>query len=77
MVKAGLMRRAKGGVKLLGDGELKAKAEFQVWRASKSAIAAVEKAGGSVRILAPAKEEAAEPKSKNKKAKTESKPKAE
>jgi len=68
MVKAGLMRRAKGGVKLLGDGEFKAKAEFQVYRASKSAVAAVEKAGGSVKILAPAKEEAAEPKGKNKRA---------
>ena len=56
MVKAGLMRRAKGGVKLLGDGEFKAKVEFSVWRASKSAVAAVEKAGGSVKILAPAKE---------------------
>ncbi|HET7848016.1 MAG TPA: 50S ribosomal protein L15 [Pseudolabrys sp.] len=66
MVKAGLMRRAKGGVKLLGGGELKAKAEFAVWRASKSAIAAVEKVGGSVKILAPAKEEPAEPRGKNK-----------
>ena len=53
MVKAGLMRREKGGVKLLGDGELKSKIEFSVWRASKSAIAAVEKAGGTVEILAP------------------------
>jgi large subunit ribosomal protein L15 len=66
MVKAGLMRRVKGGVKLLGDGEFKAKAEFQVFGASKSAVAAVEKAGGSVKILAPAKEEDAEPKGKNK-----------
>jgi large subunit ribosomal protein L15 len=66
MVKAGLMRREKAGVKLLGDGELKNKVEFSVWRASKSAIAAVEKAGGSVKILAPAKEEGAEPKGKNK-----------
>src|SRR5262245_61558786 len=66
MVKAGLMRREKGGVKLLGDGELKSKVEFSVWRASKSAIAAVEKAGGSVKILAPAKEEDAVPKGKNK-----------
>ena len=32
MVKAGLMRRAKGGVKLLGDGELKSKVEFAVFR---------------------------------------------
>lgn len=66
MVKAGLMRREKGGVKLLGDGELKSKVEFSVWRASRSAIAAVEKAGGTVKILAPAKEEDAVPKGKNK-----------
>jgi large subunit ribosomal protein L15 len=66
MVKAGLMRREKGGVKLLGEGELKTKVDFSVYRASKSAIAAVEKAGGSVKILAPAKEEDAEPRGKNK-----------
>jgi large subunit ribosomal protein L15 len=66
MVKAGLMRREKGGVKLLGDGEIKAKVEFSVWRASKSAVAAVEKAGGLVKILAPTKEEDAVPKGKNK-----------
>src|SRR5689334_16313980 len=66
MVAGGLMRRQKGGVKLLADGELKAKVELSVWRASKSAIAAVEKMGGSVKILAPAKEEDAEPKGKNK-----------
>ena len=80
MVKAGLMRRAKGGVKLLGSGEFKAKAEFSVYRASKSAIEAVEKAGGSVKILAAPKEAAAEPKGKNKRmaleaAKGEGKPK--
>ena len=66
MVKAGLMRRAKGGVKLLGDGELKSKVDFVVFRASKAAVAAVEKAGGSVKILAPAKEVDAEPRDKNK-----------
>ena len=66
MVKAGLMRREKDGVKLLGEGELKSKIEFSVWRASKSAIAAVEKAGGTVKVLAPAKKEQAEPKGKNK-----------
>src|SRR6188474_1700211 len=44
---------------------IKAKAEFSVWRASKSAIAAVEKAGGSVKILAPKKEAPAEPRGKN------------
>ena len=75
MVKAGLMRRAHDGVKLLGTGEFKAKAEFSVWRASKSAVEAIEKAGGSVKILAPAKEsDDADPKGKNKrKAKGEAK----
>jgi large subunit ribosomal protein L15 len=68
MVKAGLMRRAKAGVKLLGGGEFKAKAQFSVWRASASAIAAVEKAGGSVTILAPKKDEDEEPRGKNKRA---------
>src|SRR5205807_1484225 len=53
LVKAGVLRRAKDGVKLLGSGEFKAKVAFSVWRASKSAVAAVEKAGGSVTILAP------------------------
>src|SRR6476659_3917864 len=56
MVKAGVLRRAHDGVRLLGNGELKAKVAFSVWGASKSAVAAVEKAGGSVAILAPAKE---------------------
>jgi large subunit ribosomal protein L15 len=56
MIKAGLLRRAHDGVRLLGNGELKAKVAFSVWGASKSAVAAVEKAGGSVAILAPAKE---------------------
>ncbi len=55
LVKAGLLRRPKDGVRLLGDGELKAKVGFEVFGASKSAIAAVEKAGGSVKILAPPK----------------------
>lgn len=57
LVKAGVLRRAKGGVRLLGRGELKAKLSIEVHGASKSAIAAVEKAGGSVKILAPAKED--------------------
>ena len=53
MVKAGLLRRAKDGVRLLGDGELKTKVDFAVFGASKSAVAAVERVGGSVKILAP------------------------
>jgi large subunit ribosomal protein L15 len=53
LVKAGVLRRAKEGVRLLGMGEIKAKVAFSVWSASKSAVAAVDKAGGSVTILAP------------------------
>ncbi len=68
MVKAGLMRRAKGGVKLLGGGEFKAKVSFSVYRASKSAVAAIEKGGGSVTILAQPKEAPDEPRGKNKRA---------
>jgi large subunit ribosomal protein L15 len=66
MVRAGLMRRAKGGVKLLGGGEFKTKADFAVYRASRSAVEAIEKAGGSVKILAPARQVDEVPKGKNK-----------
>jgi large subunit ribosomal protein L15 len=54
LVRAGVLRRAKDGVRLLGKGEIKARVTFAVYGASKSAVAAVEKAGGSVKILAPA-----------------------
>src|SRR5580658_3078770 len=53
LIKAGVLRRAKDGVKLLGGGEIKAKVTLSVYGASKSAVAAVEKAGGAVEILAP------------------------
>lgn len=52
LVNAGVLRRARDGVRLLGDGELKAALQFEVHGASKSAVAAVEKSGGSVKILA-------------------------
>jgi large subunit ribosomal protein L15 len=60
LVKAGVLRRAHDGVRLLGRGELKARITVEVYGASKSAVAAVEKAGGSVKVLAPAREAAAE-----------------
>jgi large subunit ribosomal protein L15 len=52
LVKAGVLRRMRDGVRLLGGGEIKAKVNFSVYGASKSAVAAIEKAGGSVTILA-------------------------
>jgi large subunit ribosomal protein L15 len=55
LVRAGVLRRAKDGVRLLGRGESKTSVRLSVHGASKSAIAAVEKAGGSVSVLAVAK----------------------
>ena len=55
LVEAGVLRRSKDGVRVLGRGEIKAKLNIEVHGATKSAIEAIEKAGGSVKILAPAK----------------------
>ena len=60
LVKSGAIRRSKDGVRLLGRGEIKAKLNIEVHGASKSAVAAVEKAGGTVKILAPAKKDEGE-----------------
>jgi len=50
LVKAGVIRRVKDGVRVLSDGELKAKIAFDVAGASKAAIEKIEKAGGSVKL---------------------------
>ncbi len=50
LVGAGLIRRVHDGVRLLGKGDIKSKISIEVCGATKSAIAAVEKAGGSVMI---------------------------
>ena len=60
LVKARVIRRSKSGVRLLGRGELKAKINIEVHGASKSAIAAVEKAGGTVKILVPVEKDEGE-----------------
>ena len=60
LVKSGVIRRAKDGLRLLGRGELTAKIAIEAHGASKSAVAAVEKAGGTVKILAPAKKDEGE-----------------
>ena len=54
LVAAGVLSKARDGVKILGKGELKAKLAFEVAGASKSAVAAIEKLGGSVKLLAEA-----------------------
>jgi large subunit ribosomal protein L15 len=53
LVAAGVVRRVKDGVKLLGKGELKAKLDLTVYDASGPAKAAVEKAGGTLTLTKP------------------------
>ncbi len=59
LVAAGVLSRARDGVKVLGQGDLTAKLTFEVWSASASAVEAIQKAGGSVKILKPAAEASA------------------
>lgn len=51
LLEAGLLRRAKDGVRVLGEGKLEAKLHLTVDHATASAKAAIEKAGGSVSII--------------------------
>ena len=48
LVAAGVIRRVKDGVRLLGTGEIKGALNLIVWSASAGAIKAIEDAGGSV-----------------------------
>jgi large subunit ribosomal protein L15 len=58
LLAAGVITKlAEGGVRLIGKDKFATKLAFEVFYATKGAIAAVEKAGGSVKILRPAKEE--------------------
>jgi large subunit ribosomal protein L15 len=60
LVAAGVLRRQKDGVRLLGKGELTSKLTITVYSASASAKAAVEKAGGSLTLTKPEPVEAKE-----------------
>ena len=51
LVAAGILRRPKDGLRLLGDGELKAKLTLTVNHASATARAVVEKTGGSIKLI--------------------------
>jgi large subunit ribosomal protein L15 len=51
LIKAGVVTRRRDGVKVLGVGEWTARASFEVEAASKSAAAAIEKAGGNLKTL--------------------------
>ncbi len=54
LVASGLVRRKRDGVRVLAKGEITSALQLEVSGASAAAVAAVEKAGGSVKILAPA-----------------------
>lgn len=53
LIAAGVIRRVKDGVRLLGKGDFSAKASFEVAGASAGAKKAVEDAGGSIAIVEP------------------------
>ncbi|MGB1182654.1 MAG: 50S ribosomal protein L15 [Candidatus Puniceispirillaceae bacterium] len=59
LVAAGVISKARDGVRILGKGELKAKVELHAAGASQTAIAAVEKAGGKI-VLPPVAAEVSE-----------------
>ena len=52
LLAAGVVTKPRDGVKILGQGEIKVKLAFEVAAASKGAVAAIEGAGGSVKLLA-------------------------
>lgn len=54
LVASGLVRRVKDGVRVLAKGEISAKVAIEVTGASKSAVEAVEKAGGSLTVTSAA-----------------------
>ena len=59
LVAAGVIRRKLDGVRVLAKGELKAALDLTVAGASKTAVEAIEKAGGKITLTRPVKEEAA------------------
>ncbi len=50
---AGIVHKPQAGIRLIGTGELSAKVNLEVFAATPGAIASVEKAGGSVKVLRP------------------------
>lgn len=57
---AGVIRRIKDGVRVLADGDIKGKLAIEVAGASRTAIAKIEKAGGSIKLLVAAPDTAKE-----------------
>lgn len=51
LVESGLVRKEYDGIKVLGNGEITKKLTVQANKFSKSAIEAIEKAGGKVEVI--------------------------
>jgi large subunit ribosomal protein L15 len=60
LIAAGIVSKPRDGVRVLGQGELKAKLDLHVNHATKSAAAAIEKVGGKLTVIASAAKPAAE-----------------
>ena len=65
LVEAGVIKSARDGVRLLAKGEISAKLTVELTGASKGAIEAIEKAGGSVTVTAKVKVRAEDSKKAN------------
>lgn len=74
---AGVIRRELDGVRIIGNGELKTKLDFEVFGVSASAREAIEKLGGKITVLAPAPSEGVDEAKVEKKAKKKAAKKAE
>ncbi|WP_439576030.1 50S ribosomal protein L15 [Phreatobacter sp.] len=59
LVASGVVRRARDGIRIVATGEITAKLDLTVHGASAGAVAAIEKAGGSVAVIKPKAEAAA------------------
>ena len=57
LIEAGVTSRKRDGIRVLGKGEITAKVSLTVTGASKSAVEAIEKAGGSVTLTGAAASE--------------------
>ena len=51
LIEAGIVKDAKSGIKILGNGELTKKLSVKAAKFSKSATTAIEAAGGSVEVI--------------------------
>ena len=74
---AGVIRHELDGVRIIGNGELKTKLDFEVFGVSASAREAIEKLGGKITVLAPAPSEGDDEAKAEKKAKKKAAKKAE